>query len=269
MFRTEIIDTMEKASQLIMEQAYNESIGRLRSPYLYRGMPSSTFDLRTSLRRNCGNKQKKLERHILENFTKYAIREEPELEGSVWTQMIVGQHHGLPTRLLDWSHSAMVGLHFATAEADPADTDKRDGVVWRIDTDEIKALLPQKYRQKLEEDESSTFTVSSLDAVACSLEQYDTEMGNSSMAIIEPPSIASRIINQYAYFSVVPHGMDDIEAFLAAYTDNTIRYVIKREIRWELRDTLDQINMSERILFPGLDGVSKWIARHYFVKSQD
>ena len=35
---------------------------------------------------------------ILRNFTKYATIEDPKLGESVWRQMIVGQHHGLPTR---------------------------------------------------------------------------------------------------------------------------------------------------------------------------
>ena len=269
MIETIIIDSMEKAAGLIMEQSYNENIDRLRSPYLYRGLLDASFPLATTLRRNCGEKQAVLERHILENFTKYAIREEPNLDASVWTQMIVGQHHGLPTRLLDWSHSSLVALHFATAEADPADTGRRDGVVWRIDTKEMAALMPERYRRRLEEDGSGTFAIRSLAELAGTLDGYDRDMGSGSMAIVEPPSIGPRIINQYAYFSVVPHGMTDIEAFLDAYTEHTVRYVIKKEIRWDLRDTLDQANMSERIIFPGLDGISKWIARHYYVKEKE
>ena len=33
-----------------------------------------------------------------------------------------------------------------------------------------------------------------------------------------------------------------------------------------VRDMLDSLNISERLFFPGLDGLSKWIARHYYVK---
>lgn len=29
---------------------------------------------------------------------------------------------------------------------------------------------------------------------------------------------------------------------------------------------LDQFNISERIIYPGLDGLSRSLARHYFVK---
>ena len=68
--------------------------------------------------------------------------------------------------------------------------------------------------------------------------------------------------------SVMPMGMDSVEDFLNAHTDRTVKYVIDRKLRWRIRDMLDQLNMSERTLFPGLDGLSRWIARHYFVKAK-
>ena len=60
--------------------------------------------------------------------------------------------------------------------------------------------------------------------------------------------------------------IEDIEAFLDAHTNNTVKYVIKKEMRWRIRDMLDQLNISERIVYPGLDGLSRWLARHYYVK---
>jgi hypothetical protein len=60
--------------------------------------------------------------------------------------------------------------------------------------------------------------------------------------------------------------MEDVDEFLKTRTDKTVRYVIKKEIRWQIRDLLDQLNMSERIVYPGLDGLSRWLARHFYVK---
>ena len=60
--------------------------------------------------------------------------------------------------------------------------------------------------------------------------------------------------------------MEDVVGFLDKHTDRTVRYIIKKEIRWQVRDLLDQLNISERIVYPGLDGLSQWLARHYFVK---
>ena len=102
--------------------------------------------------------------------------------------------------------------------------------------------------------------------LAGSLDEYDEDMGDHSMVIVEPPSTNNRIIMQYSFFSVIPMEMTDIEAFLDAHTQHTVKYVIDKQLRWRVRDMLDSLNISERLLYPGLEGLSKWIARHYYVK---
>ena len=110
------------------------------------------------------------------------------------------------------------------------------------------------------------FSVQMMNSLAPTLDQYDEDMGDHSMVIIEPPSTNNRIIMQYSFFSAIPSDMTDIEKFLNDHTGNTVKYIIDRNLRWRVRDMLDSLNISERMLFPGLDGLSKWIARHYYVK---
>jgi hypothetical protein len=93
-------------------------------------------------------------------------------------------------------------------------------------------------------------------------------MQGRGMLIVEPPSIEQRIVNQFSFFSIVPSGMDDVQDFLDKYTEKTVRFIIKKEIRWQARDLLDQLNISERIIYPGLDGLSRWLERHYYVKNR-
>ena len=57
-----------------------------------------------------------------------------------------------------------------------------------------------------------------------------------------------------------------MEEFLDTQTENTVCYILPKEMKWRMRDMLDQMNINERIAFPGLDGLSLWIKRHYYVK---
>lgn len=57
-----------------------------------------------------------------------------------------------------------------------------------------------------------------------------------------------------------------MEDYLAD-TENTVKYIIDKSLRWDLRDVLDQLNMNERMIYPGLDGIAKWLARHYYVRN--
>ncbi len=260
------IDTLEDVMQLLMEQERNQDNHRYRSSFLYRGMIDANFHLCTSLSRNCKSKQWQLEPAILRNFVKYAEIVNPTLEQSVWKQMITGQHYGLPTRLLDWTPSPLIALHFANDVRTLDHLDNRDCLIWRIDGQDIKRGLPDRYRKALDEDDTFIFDVKKLTSVVDTLEQYDRDMADRSMMILEPPSTDQRIINQYSFFSVVPRGIEDVESYLAENTARTRKYIISRNIRWDIRDLLDQFNMNERIIYPGLDGLSKWIARYYFVR---
>ena len=113
MIQTVVIESMDHLYELLNEQEFRKDLKRNRNLFVYRGQPDATFKLSTSLERNCGGKKKELEPCMLRNFTKYAVLEEPSIENSIWKQMIFGQHHGLPTRLLDWSFSPLIALHFS------------------------------------------------------------------------------------------------------------------------------------------------------------
>lgn len=266
MVRIERITKIESVLDLIAEQQYDQGIERYRSSFLYRGLPNKDYKLDTSLHRNCKEKQSYIEKCILRNFTKYAAIEDPRLAESIWRQLIIGQHHGLPTRLLDWTYSSLIGLHFATSGEDLSYMEQHDSILWKIDILEINSLLPYSYRKALDNEKAFLFTVDMLEKLVNNLEGYDEEMKKDSMVLLEPPSIDQRIINQYSYFAVIPIRIGNIEEFLDKKTNNTVKYVIDKNIRWEIRDLLDHMNINERIIYPGLDGLSSWLKRHYYVK---
>ena len=260
------ISKMEDLISIVLDQKYDVRIDRHRSSFLYRGLPNDQFTLITSIERNCKDKWCDLEKSILRNFTKYAALHMPDLKDSVWKQLIIGQHHGLPTRLLDWTYSPLIAMHFATSGEHLHEMDEHNGIIWKIDIEELNALLPEAYQNKLNSEKAYLFTTDMMTDIVNDLESYDNDMQDKSMVFVEPPSFDERIINQYSYFSIVPKNIGCIENFLEAHTKNTVKFVLDKDLRWEIRDMLDRLNINERIIFPDLDGLSNWLKRHYFVK---
>ena len=140
MIRTIHITDLNELSEVIFEQEYDCNIDRYRSSFLYRGMPNERYSLITSLQRNCKHKKEDIEKSILRNFTKYAAIDDRQLKESIWKQLMIGQHHGLPTRLLDWTYSPLVGLHFATSGEDLSQMDEHNAVLWKVDIVEVNNL---------------------------------------------------------------------------------------------------------------------------------
>ncbi|MBZ0300073.1 MAG: FRG domain-containing protein, partial [Anaerolineae bacterium] len=90
---------------------------RFRSPFMFRGLSDKDWELETSLMR-LGHPVKQtsdLEPVILRAFKHYAYQD-ASVGNSVWNWLALAQHHGLPTRLLDWSTSPFAALHFVTTD---------------------------------------------------------------------------------------------------------------------------------------------------------
>lgn len=267
MYKVVEITTMEQLLAMVSDQPYDPRNDRYRGYYLYRGLPNAAFELKTSLQRNCDDLGGMLEPKILANFSKYTATEANVDTDTVWKRMILGQHHGLPTRLLDWTHSPFIALHFA-ADGNLAELGNTDCVVWRIDVEELHSKLPETFADVMRTEGTTIFSVDMLNKAAGSIEEYDRLTGGQSMVIMEPPSIDPRIVNQYAFFSVVPGQVSSIEDFLDNCTERTVKYIISKDLKWRIRDFLDEANISERTVYPGLDGICKWLARHYYVKKK-
>ena len=260
------IQNIEEIIQLLTDQPFDSSVNRHRSPFFYRGIQSADFFLQTTLQRNCKEKAYYLESIVLRNFGKYAIDNDPQIMESGWRQMVLGQHHGLPTRLMDWSYSPLVALHFAVNDSNPNNIGNMDCVVWKISCEDVISTLPKEYYDVLVKHKAFIFNVNMLDECAKDIIEYDKAMeASDSLILLEPPSIDQRIINQYSYFTVMPHHIDCFEEYIAKRLPHTVRYVIRKELRWQIRDMLDQMNINERTLTPGFDGLANWLKRYYFV----
>ena len=261
------IQTMEEVEKLAFQQEYSEDIDRLRSRYLYRGLQNKKYKLVTSLQRNCGEKSKELEPLLLRNFAKYMNIIDPSIDQSDWRTMIIGQHHSLPTRLMDWTISVPMALNFATDESDLDKMDDHDCAIWRINVDELNKFLPENYQSAMTE-KTCAFTLKELERMNISIDTYDADMGNKAFITLDPPSIDERIVNQFSYFTIMPDGITDLEEFLETQPVEAKKYIIDKNLRWGIRDILDQWNINERTVYPGVDGIAEWMKRYYYVKNK-
>lgn len=246
----------------LFEDAWDEQIGRYRSRCAFRGMSNANYSLETALIRLGGNYEQ-LERHMLRNFRKYAHRSTVKRD-SIWEWLTVAQHYGLPTRLMDWTYSPFVAMHFATASVDEM---QNDGVIWAVNYVKTHRLLPEKLRLDLQTEGANIFTVEMLSKQIVSLEELADLSDMCVVLFYEPPSMDDRIVNQYALFSIMSDPKEIMDVWLSNYPDLYRKIIIPKELKWEIRDKLDQANITERVLFPGLGGLSRWLKRHYSPKS--
>jgi hypothetical protein len=242
----------------LYEESWKEPLKRFRSNFAFRGVSDSSYDLKTSLMR-FGGDYRNLEGHLLRNFRKYAHRDSATGD-SVWNWLAVAQHHGLPTRLLDWTYSPYVAMHFVTEDLERYEA---DGCIWCVDYVGTNQLLPEKLKVILEEEGSNVFTVEMLNRAAGTLHELESFAATKFVVFFEPPSLDDRIVNQFALFSLMSSPTARLDHWLEQKNNLFRRVIIPAALKWEIRDKLDQANITERVLFPGLDGLSRWLKRYY------
>ena len=241
--------------------------GRRRDTGVYHGASIAARPLLTSLDRLGGEEpphgKVDLEEHILRNFMRYS---RPHLDQARshndWELLIAAQHHGVPTRLLDWSYSPLVGAFFATRPV--AEGRDRDRAIWRLDWQRVHrhfklpplALHIQELDTVFGESSSHSLSPTKL---------FSTRELRTFACMIEPPSLDDRIVAQSATFTLCSTTSQAFDKFLdqQGLADTLTKFVIAADDVAGFRDQLDLVGVDERRLFPDLDGVARAMRRYY------
>jgi hypothetical protein len=239
--------------------SWQTDLRRHRSTLAYRGVNRVGTALVSSLAR-IADDPSTIEQHLLRNFRKYAEDRPEGRFDSIWHWLALAQHHGLPTRLLDWTYSPLVALHFVTENAHAMD---EDGVVWCVDYVAARTLLPSVMQEALNEEACDVFTPELLAETVGSLSELQDVSSEPTLVFLEPPSLDQRIVTQYALFSLLTHADARLEDWLRQHPELCRRVRIPAAAKFEIRDKLDQANVTERVLYPGLDGLCRWLRRYY------
>jgi hypothetical protein len=178
-----------------------------------------------------------------------------------WEWYFLMQHYGAPTRLLDWTDSALVALYFAlySVSAVGGMTAVQKPVVW--------ALNPWQLNRAFSFAGPVTPGVQDIDSYLSTV--YKGRRPPQYPLAIDPTFIAQRMLVQHSHFTLHGHdfrGLDEMRDELQL-GDTLLRVVIDTDaegIRM-MRLRLATLGISETTIFPDLGGLGRELSLEYGV----
>lgn len=174
------------------------------------------------------------EKSIFLRFRNQAISYVQHMPHDEWEWLALAQHHGLPTRLLDWTINPLIALYFAVGE----DIDLRSAQLSKDDYDGGAAFY------------TLTFKSGYLDTYKATNGPFE----HAQVSIFSPPAVTQRVLSQGSVLSIQHEWDKPLDSLLAR---NRIRkYKIPYAARNELQRELNNYGINAASVFPGLDGLA-------------
>lgn len=218
------------------------------------------------------------ESEILAHFRKEAsgfLTNISQNDDFTWLQY--AQHYGVPTRLLDFTANPLVALYFSCQSES-----KDDSVVWIININNF-----QRWSHDEDICKSTNTREIVIDRIMCEMRGDFIHMENSKRPPLKerplfflPPYIdqrmsaqASRFMlwgtNQFALEDMIDeeNWMKLTSEAISLWIENDQRFlaniIIPAECKHSIIEELDLLNISSKTIFPGLDGIGRYINKYY------
>jgi FRG domain len=201
--------------------------------YVFRGVSRADWTLLPSIARGRWDPNLKYsaydEKEMFELFKARARRCVSVLPVNNWEWLALGQHHLLPTRLLDWSESPLVAAFFATLGLSTEDSAV---YVEKIDT---------------------VFEVADTES-----DPFDVE----EVGFFHPAHVTPRLHAQFGVFSIHPNPT-------IPYTSSTLlKWIIPGSQRIYFQVHLDLLGFNRSSMFPDIDGLAQQLGWKYWVMDE-
>lgn len=207
-----------------------------KSRWIYRGQSDVTWKIIPSVGRLYQTENfreiSKLNKFERDAFSEFFIRNYSEYRtGSKIANLAIAQHHGLKTRMLDWTFSPLYALFFAVEDEKQYD---KDGVIYAYENIE-------GYNNY------DSVTFDPLNEETYSMDYY----------FIWAPSHTPRIKAQLGVFQIFKN--PQIE-FSRPY--NFHRITIPKTSKKDIKKELFRLGISYDLIFPEVDGIARSINYH-------
>lgn len=191
--------------------------------WIFRGQGDQSWDLKPKAGRSPNNLFSDAE--LFEEWKRLAVQYLDPPRANDWELLVIARHHGLITRLLDWTTNPLIAAYFAVEEAIEVHAviyalrPSRNPVVY------TKLPPPMEIREEL---------------------------------AVYPEAIVPRIIRQGGVFTIHPDPSVDFKATKSA-NRRLEQILIDTSCRNSLRRQLSEYGISRETLFPDLDGLSDFL----------
>jgi len=220
----------------------NELAKNQKGDFLFRGQSTDEPLVPKIARLKPKGNFQNIERLLMAEFERQRLPFTEFEPDNKWDRLALAQHHGLPTRLLDWSYSALAALWFCVKSSPKKDDkgQKLDGVVWLLKTTKDDFI------------------------------NFPTARDPYSLVktrIFRPRLVSKRIMAQAGVFTC--HKRMPTGKFIAleknnAYRERLIKIIIPADSFRIVREQLNICGVNSVALFPDLDGLAAHLQFRYF-----
>jgi type I restriction enzyme M protein len=221
--------------QKLLDHASNRYFTEARGRWVFRGHANSSYNLLPSVGRggHTSRSPEKYEKSLFDIFRREAVGYISSTPSDDWEWLSLAQHHGLPTRLIDWTNNILAALYFAVDSHPNA-----DGEVFALHA-------PNKASER--KVAGSPFTISK------PIKYY-------------PNLVTPRIRAQEGLFVVCSNLEIPLDQGLR--TDWSIEKLrILKENKEKIRYTLFRLGVHESSIYPDINGLSSRLRWQHAVSS--
>lgn len=219
---------------------------------------------------------------VLETFSNHLLTYVQHRPQTAWEELAIAQHHGLPTRFMDWTTNPLVALYFAVRNTSGRNADsavyvlisnpKRYADLKRGQAAQVKPVgdAATESASEPEDDAYADFSTDDSTPVAATTDattptdstelsadvgplELPTPFKISENIIYDPPHVSPRIRAQDGVLLACWQPMQPLDE------KDYLEIVIKQAAHEDIRRRLDQYGVFDKQLFPDLDGIAKWL----------